>query len=154
MSTHPFAIRLDAIIAKLRDILENLKRAKKSADDAGDRPVPGLPHKPRRPRHVQLGGIAASGMERQAVAESGFQYDRQTLEKNADPEMRRLQNALTKEESKCAQMRARANISAGREVQTPCPGVTAARDALQRYMTRRFGNVGPSPRGGGGGGGW
>jgi hypothetical protein len=144
MPTHPFAIKLAEAVKQAKRALEGLRRSKKSAEDA---PVPGLPRKVRRSRHVQLGALAASGMERQAVAEAGFLYDKGELEKGADQEMRRLQIALAKEEGKCAQMRARAKAATGREVSVACPGVTAALDALQRYMDNKHGGTGASPRG-------
>ena len=154
MPTHPFAIKLAEALENAKRALEALLRSKKSAEDA---PVPGLPQKARRPRSVQLGALAASSMERQAIAEVGFQYDQSELNKGADQEMRRLQIRLAQEEGKCAQMRARAKQATGREISVACPGVKDALDALQRYMDRRYGKTGSSPRGnsgGGGGGGW
>lgn len=155
MPTHPFAIKLAEVLANAKRALEGLRRSKKSAEDA---PVPGLPGKVRRSRHVQLGALAASSMERQAIAEQGFQYDKDELEKGADQEMRRLQVKLAQEEGKCAQMRARAKAEGGKEDSVACPGVIDAIRALRKYMGEKYGDVGPGSRGtdrrGGGGGGW
>jgi hypothetical protein len=160
MATHPFAIKLETAIDHARRMLEALRAAKKRGDEEDPRAqwwdwVDSSGRKRVFTHlfgHVDLGGLAAGGMERQAFGESGFRYDSKANEKNIDKELRRLNLKLSLEESECARKRAQANADAGREVQVPCPGVVAARDALRRYVVRRYTNIGPNSGGGGGGG--
>ena len=144
------------VIAHLNDVIASLRRKLANKGSGGEKEADRPKRKPRPYRLVQLGALAASGMERQADVRAGEaldSYNAKANEQNIDKELRSLNFKLALEESECARKRAQANADAGREVQVPCPGVVAARDALRSYVERRYTNIGPNS-GGGGGGGW
>jgi len=145
------------VIAHLDDVIANL-RARLANKKSGSKEKRAEPKKKPRPyRLVQLGALAASGMERQADVRAGEaldSYNAKANEPNIDKELRSLNFKLALEEGECARKRAQANRDAGREVQVTCPGVVAARDALRSYVERRYPNIGPARSGGGGGGGF
>jgi len=153
MATHPFAIKLENAIEHAKRVRDALLAAKAKAGEQEketDRPK----KKPHPYRFVQLGAIAASGMERQADVRAGEgldSYNAKANEPNIDKTLRSLNIALAREESKCAQLRAIAKRDAGRDVQVLCPGVAAARDALRSYVERRYPAVIPNSGGGAGG---
>ena len=170
MTVHPFARKCDEAIEYLQGILADMRRAKKAAKDAGDRPEPDRGSKRRRSRGVvQLGALASGQAERQGMANPGEAaglYSKRALRMRGDQTMKRLQEKYFRELEKCNRARraATANgsqtladgrvVPAARKpgVSLPCPGANAARLALENYMTRTYGNVGPYSGGGGGGG--
>ena len=166
MATHPFAMKLERAVFDAQRLLDELRRRKAEGPaegNAGDPPgtwrdgLGRLRFLTRIFDRRQLGALAAPGMERQADVQAGEalqSFDRTISRPNEDKQLKALMLALARQESLCAQLRAIRNREAGREVQTPCPGVTAARDALRAYTDLH--PVGPqrSNSGGGGGGGW
>lgn len=165
-ATHPFAIKLERAVFDAQRLLEELRRRKAEGPQDGEAGDPPGSYRDNLGRlrfptvifdHRQLGALAAPGMERQAEVQAGEalqSFDRTVAHPNEDKRLKALMVKLAQEESICARLRAIRNRDAGREVQTPCPGVTAARDALQAYWDNR--PVGPqrSNSGGGGGGGF
>lgn len=153
-ATHPFAIKLENAIEHAKRVRDALLAAKNRAGEQ-EAEVDRSKKKKHPYRFVQLGAIAASGMERQADVSEGEAFNSKPDPKNADKILRYLKIRLAQEESRCAQMRAIANRDAGRTVSMPCPGVTAAREAIERYVASQFGRIGVGAHsGGGGGGGW
>jgi hypothetical protein len=170
MSVHPFARKCDEVIERLRDILANMKRAKKAAKDAGERPVRDRGGRPRGGGGViQLGALASSQAERQGTASPGEAnglFSKQALRMRGDQTMKRLQEKYFRELDKCNRARRRATANGSqtledgsiapaagkRAVSLPCPGANSARRALDAYMTRTYGRVGANSGGGGGGG--
>lgn len=147
-------MKLERAVFDAQRLLDELRRRKAEGPPRKDKAEP--KGKPHPYRFVQLGALAASDMERQAEVQAGEalqSFDRTVAHPNEDKRLKALMVKLAQEESICARLRALRNRDAGREVQTPCPGVTAARDALQAYWNNR--PVGPQGNsGGGGGGGW
>lgn len=166
MASHPFAIKLERAVADAQRLLGELRRRKAEGPQEGNAGDPPGSYRDnlgrlRFPTRIfdrrQLGALAASAAERQAAVQAGealHSFDRTISRPNEDKALKALMLKLAQEESICARLRAIRNRDAGREVQTPCPGVTAARDALQAYWDQR--SVGPqnANSGGGGGGGF
>ena len=164
------------MIDHLRDILESMKRTKKSAEEKPQGQwwdwIDALGRKRINTSitgNVKLGALAASAAERQATVEPGeanASLSRKAKAMQGDPTMKRLQNKYWQELAKCgrAQQQAQAQGSRtlsdgsvvavrGPEKSMPCPGAQTALAALNAYLTRTYGDTG-NRSGGGGGGGW
>lgn len=166
MAVHPLAQKLEVAIEHALRALEALRKAKEAGADQPENQwwdwIDALGRKRVNTRifgHGQLGALAAAGMERQAEVQAGEannSFGRVAGEMRVDKTMRALQIKLAQEEGKCARARALLIRDSGREVSYPCPGATAARQALADYMLRTYGDTqyGVANSGGGGGGGW
>ena len=166
MASHPFAIKLERAVADAQRLLDELRRRKAEGPQEGnaDDPPGSWRDALGRLRFVTrifdrrtLGALAAAGMERQADVQAGeanASFDKTISRPGEDKVLKGLMLALARQEGLCAQLRAQRNRDAGREVQTPCPGVTAAREALMAYTDRITTGPQSSNSGGGGGGGF
>lgn len=167
MATHPFAIKLERAIVHARSVLESLREAKRSGGERADAEpwwdwVDSLGRKRVTTKivgAVRLGALVASGAERQATISPGealFSFDLAKGRKNQDKEFQALSDKLHQEEALCEQARQMANRDARTTVSMECPGLTAARKAMEAYVKKRpRGPRGAAANsGGGGGGGW
>jgi hypothetical protein len=182
MAVHPFARQCEQAIAKLREILANLKRSKVKPKEEGDEDQP--------PQYGTLADIPLRwllpppGMEHQAGVLGSTKGLGGTMavpkkpskapkppKPSGDGTYDRLSFKVTIERYKCQLQHIRNNSSyyrcraapggtaskcKGLLRQTPCPGQEAAQRALDEYVkTKPPGwKPGQVSSGGGGGGGW
>ena len=180
MSVHPFASQCDGIIARLEDILANLRKAKKSTEKPEGQWwdwVDSLGRKRVVTRifgRRNLGPLAANDQERSTAVEPGeanAALSKKALRMKQDGRLAALQERYWRELARCVEARRNAAANGSRTlddgsivaaqgkkgVSIPCPKADAARRALDAYLTATYGSVGPgsgSNSGGGGGGGW
>lgn len=165
MSTHPFAIRLEAVIENLRRILAAMRASKKKAKDAK---TPGFEGPEFVPYAVTRQVPGSGSAETNAFVEPGgglFSSDKRDA-MSKDPTLRALNEKHARALEECARARRAAAATGSKTlsdgtvvanaprqgVSIPCPKATALAKQIDAYVTRVYSKKGRS--GGGGGGGW
>lgn len=164
-ATHPWAMRLEALIEHLRRMLAALRRAKKSAKDAA---TPGFEGPEFVPYAVTRQVPGSGSAETQGTVTPGgglFSSDKRNA-MSKDPTLRALNEKHARALEACARERRAAAATGSKTladgtvvrnaprqgVSIPCPAATALAKQIDAYIARVYGKKGRS--GGGGGGGW
>jgi hypothetical protein len=180
MAVHPFARQCEQAIAKLREILANLRRAKKDKPDSDSVPTPAPPKYgtladiplkwllPPPGMEFQAGVLGSTrGLGGTITAPKG-QKPPKPPKPSGDPTFDRLLFKVQIERYKCYRRHLVANQAYYRCLhtgskssckglfrQTPCPEAQAAQKELDDYVkTLRNESNTPGWSDGGGGGGW
>jgi len=178
MAVHPFARNCERIIDYLRDILANLKKAKKvvkekapeknrkqSIDFFGIRPLLLL----GSPQMEQQGQVTGSTAGLGGDINNNAPKKKPVPRKTGDPQLDRLLQAYNDAMEKCRKKNVEENASYYRcrarkdgtakkcqseFVPMRCPEGVAAREALDAYSKARYADADNGNSGGGGGGGF